>query len=261
MRDTAIRRPLSVLRSIQAFVVLGAIAAALGISAAAAAPTAHARAAKFPISQFTCYPGQFSAFKVRQVKIQNQFDKLSGAVVVAPLRMCAPTIKNHEPIPDKSSHLDCFSLRVINGPTGTKNTIVTDQFGRHRLIVLLSSPESICLPASKSRRGTPGPVPTKLDHFVCYHVKPQDTFKQQTVTLQDQFGLNKALVLRIETLCAPTRKNGGPVVDPAVHLLCYDIETAAKGPGVQVRTQFGLMKASLGRATLLCEPASKRIVQ
>jgi hypothetical protein len=113
----------------------------------------------FPISQFTCYKGRFSGFKIHKFTIANQFDKLSVGYAVAPLRVCAPAIKNNEPIPDKVSHLVCFTLRVANGPTGSAEAVATDQFGAHRLTVVLSEPESICLPASKSRRGAPGPVP------------------------------------------------------------------------------------------------------
>jgi hypothetical protein len=249
-------------RALSILVVLGAVAAALGIATAGAAPGAHARAAKFPVSQFTCYPGKFSGFKIHKITISNQFDKLSTAVAVAPLRVCAPAIKNNEPIPDKVSHLVCFSIRVANGPTGTRDAVVTDQFGSHPLTVILSEPESICLPAAKSRTSRPGPVPTRLDHYVCYHVKPGSGFDTRTISLRDQFKLSRVdAVFKLETLCAPTSKNGGRVLHKTVHLLCYDVKSPVKAGNVVVRTQFGLLKASLALRTGLCEPAVKRLVQ
>ena len=148
MRVTSVRR-LSILIVLAAAAAIALVATTQG----SAAPRAHARAAKFPISQFTCYKGKFSTFKIHKFTISNQFDKLSAGYAVAPLRVCAPAIKNNEPIPDKVSHLVCFTLRVANGPTGSAEVVATDQFGAHRLTVVLPEPESICLPASKSRRG------------------------------------------------------------------------------------------------------------
>lgn len=256
MRVAAVRR-LSILA------VLAAAAVALALATqGSAAPRAHARTAKFPISQFTCYQGKFAGFKRMKFTISNQFDRLSAAYLIAPLRVCAPAIKNNEPIPDKYSHLVCFSIRVANGPTGTRNAVVTDQFGAHKMIVLVSEPESICLPASKSRT-KPGPIPTKLDHYVCYPVKPTSDFATKSVSLRDQFGLGKAdEVFRIRTLCAPTSKNKSRVLfRGAVHLLCYDVKSPVKGATVVVREQFGLMKTSLALRDRLCEPALKRLLQ
>ena len=255
-RLSLLRRPLPILA------VLAGVVAALGITTAAAAPRAHARAAKFPISQFACYKGEFGGFKVQKFTIANQFDKLSPAYLVKPLRVCAPAIKNNEGIPDKRSHLVCFAIRVANGPTGTRKAVVTDQFGPHKLYVILSEPESICLPAAKSRTGKPGDVPTKLDHYVCYHVKPASSFGVKTVSLRDQFGLGREdEVYKLETLCAPTSKNRGPVLFKTVHMLCYDVKSPVKGATVVVREQFGLMRAALSLRNYLCEPALKRLLQ
>ena len=160
------------------------------------------------------------------------------------------------------SHLVCFTLRVANGPTGSAEVVATDQFGAHRLTVVLPEPESICLPASKSRRGAPGPVPTKLDHYVCYHVKPHTDFGTKTVTLRDQFKSSTVdAVYKLETLCAPTSKNRGPVLHKSVHLLCYDVKSPVKAGLVAVREQFGVLKASLALRDYLCEPALKKLVQ
>jgi len=250
-------------RRLSVLVVLAAAAVAFAATTqGSAAPRAHTRAAKFPISQFTCYKGEFAGFKRQKFTIANQFDKLSAAYLVAPLRVCAPAIKNSEPIPDKRSHLVCFSIRVANGPTGTRKAVVTDQFGAHKMYVIVSQPESICLPASKSRATSkPGAVPTTLDHYVCYHVKSASSFQTQTVSLRDQFGLGKDEVYRLETLCAPTSKNRGRILFKAVHMLCYDVKSPVKGAVVFVREQFGLMKAALALRDYLCEPALKRLVQ
>lgn len=261
MRVGMVNRLSPTRRSLSILGAVAAVTAGLGIGTAGAAPQAQTRAAKFPIAQFTCYKGTFSAFKRRQFTIENQFTKPSTAYAVAPLRVCAPAIKNRAPIPDKTSHLVCFTLRVANGPTGSVHVVASDQFGAHKLTVTLSEPESICLPAAKSRRGSPGPVPTKLDHYVCYHVQPTE-FGTKTVSLQDQFNLGKTdAVYKLETLCAPTSKNKAPPVHKSVHLVCYDVKSPVKAARVAVREQFGVMKASLGVRNYLCEPALKKIVQ
>jgi hypothetical protein len=252
-----------VVRRLSVLAVLAAATIALvAATEGSAASRARTRTAKFPISQFACYEGKFSGFRRTKFTIANQFDKISPAYLVAPLRICAPAVKNNEPIPDRRSHLVCFSIRVVNGPTGVRKAIVTDQFGVHKMYVLVSQPESICLPAAKSRTGPPGDVPTRLDHYVCYAVKPASPFTMKTVSLRDQFGLGKGdEVLAVRTLCAPTSKNHEPFVFRSVHLLCYDVKSPVKGAIVAVREQFGVMKAALGLRDRLCEPALKRLLQ
>ena len=69
----------------------------------------------------------------------------------------------------------------------------------------------------------PPPViqPADLDHFKCYEAL-QPNFRQRTVGTRDQFGQRRARVLRTRQLCNPVSKNGGKVLQPRAHLVCYE---------------------------------------
>jgi hypothetical protein len=47
----------------------------------------------------------------------------------------------------------------------------------------------------------------KLDHFLCYKVKPQEKFKQKEVLIRNQFGEQTFIILEPDTLCVPSTKH------------------------------------------------------
>ena len=95
--------------------------------------------------------------------------------------------------------------------------------------------------ARRPAAGAPPPVaaaaagvqPADLDHFKCYEAL-QPNFRQRTVGTRDQFGQRRARVLRTRQLCNPVSKNGGKVLQPRAHLVCY--ETRDTGNATPPRT-------------------------
>ena len=108
----------------------------------------------------------------------------------------------------------------------------------------------------------PPPViqPSDLDHFKCYEAL-QPTFRQRTVGTRDQFGQRRARVLRTRQLCNPVSKNGGRILQPRAHLVCYetrDTGNATPPRTVLVTNQFGQRKLTTTRPNRLCVPSLKR---
>jgi hypothetical protein len=104
------------------------------------------------------------------------------------------------------------------------------------------------------------PVQPRLEHFKCYGISPRTRFRPRVVRLRDQFGAARARVLRPVNLCAPVRKNNGPVDNQQAHLKCYAIRTAApRRQFVFTRNQFGSEVLRVGSAQELCVPSVKQL--
>lgn len=222
------------------------------------------------VDHFKCYgitPKE--RFRPRGVTLADQFED-ERATVRAPVRFCAPVSKNKGRPFNPAAHLKCYPI------TGTSSkpkqdeveVSVENQFGAARLIVL--KPRTLCLPTLKKRLKQPVPRPappsgslaTLTEHFKCYDVKPKSPFAARTVTLEDQFEIERARVLRPVLLCAPVEKNRQRLADAETHLTCYaikDVTRKKKGAGrlVVVRNQFGVETLTVLDPQLLCVPSTK----
>jgi len=215
----------------------------------------QARQAALPLDHFTCYQATFSSFQVRKVGLADQFGK-SVAVVSQPLRLCSPVSKNGQALVSPRAHLVCYPIK-LTPQFQARKVLVKNQFGSQTMTV--ARPETLCVPSSKATTGTPGPIPTKLDHYSCYAVDPSGTFKSRVVKLADQFGTSKDTVVTPVSLCAPTRKRGSVLVNARLHLTCYRIKSATKARRVVIRNQFGILKSLPTLRQLLCLPSTKTV--
>jgi hypothetical protein len=241
------------------FFVMTAAVSAIGLLTLAVLGTGagatRAREAALPLDHFTCYPATFGSFNARKVRLADQFGK-SVAVVSQPLRLCSPASKNGQALVNPRAHLVCYPIKRTPQFQARK-VLVKNQFGSQTMTVV--RPETLCVPSSKATTGTPGPIPTRLDHYTCYTVDPGGTFKQRVVKLADQFGTSRDTVVTPVSLCAPTRKRGSALVQPRLHLTCYRIKSATKARRVVTRNQFGLLKALPTIRQLLCVPSTKTL--
>lgn len=104
-------------------------------------------------------------------------------------------------------------------------------------------------------------VPLPLDHFKCYQAAlPAGTEFRRRVTLADQFGTRRTVVLEPASICTAVDKNGEGVLDPTAHLTCYRTRDGDAQPGfspqrVKVRNQFGNQRLPLIQAEGLCVPS------
>ena len=105
-------------------------------------------------------------------------------------------------------------------------------------------------------------IPLKTDHFKCYDAKGEPVL--QTVHLRDQFGDENALVGEPKFFCNPINKNGEGILNPEVHLICYNIPDVGDKHGherhkqdVVVENQFGDQTLKVKNPKLLCVPSKK----
>lgn len=236
------------------------LAAALALIAGQTAGTSLERAAKFPVDHFTCYPAQLTGGKHPQVTIKNQFG--SGSVLVGALQsLCAPVNKNGQGVINSKAHLKCYALSHYKGPTQPHRVSISNQFGSTQVMtIVLNPPQALCAPSSKAAAGAPpGPVPTTLDHYLCYAVEASQ-FQPKTVKLGDQFATSTDTVVAVRSLCVPTSKNGFHVIQPRVHLLCYLLKSGSHGHPVAVSNQFGLLNGGVATRNRLCVPSLKKVL-
>lgn len=105
-------------------------------------------------------------------------------------------------------------------------------------------------------------VAVQGEHYKCYPIVDLETpFNPVGVTLRDQFASTNAFVLRPVELCNPVDKNGEGIIDPSVHLVCYEISEPLQ-PKHRVRTnnQFGELRFTVKDARTLCVPSKKELL-
>lgn len=218
---------------------------------------------------YKCYSVRVrKGFGPRSVRLADQFQS-SEARLVKPLTLCAPVRKNAEPIRLPAAHLKCYSI-ASSSPRPKKGEVevsVANQFGTLDLVVL--KPLTLCTPSLKKRqkqvprpRPPVGRLPT-IDHFTCYDVRSKTPFAARTVSLEDQFEIERARVMRPVSLCDPVQKNSLRIRDSQTQLVCYTIQDASRklkpgGRFAVVRNQFGVEELVVLKPQTLCVPSTKK---
>jgi hypothetical protein len=144
------------------------------------------------------------------------------------------------------------------------------QRGTYRLWPLLVAGVAVvCATLTGSAGGAPGSsralaLSFKLDHFLCYTVKPAQTFTSRGVVVFDpQFKQRrKTAVLQPESLCNWASKNRSPVLDKRRHLLCYTTRSSQPFPARRavVTNQFKAVTLAVARPNALCLPSGKSLL-
>jgi uncharacterized repeat protein (TIGR01451 family) len=138
-----------------------------------------------------------------------------------------------------------------------------------------------------------------VDLYKCYQADNKEKFKQQTVTLKDQFGTETVKVTDVDQLCNPASMDNSRITQPNAHLVCYTIKSSSSGKeddndksdnskssnsksdnnksdsqygsssndsqhgskqiAVEVRNAFGTQKLKVKKAVRLCNPAAKSL--
>jgi hypothetical protein len=100
-------------------------------------------------------------------------------------------------------------------------------------------------------------------HYKCYKIVPGGQPVLRTITLEDQFGEQKnVLVTASELLCAPAKKDGDGTFD-VPHLKCYVISRDAPPlrQTVLLDDQFGEEEVEVMEPQLLCQEVEKTLPQ
>ena len=212
-----------------------ALATALGLTlvvvlgAQASRKATRSSELSFRINHFQCYgvdPG--SAFKPRTVTLVDQFGR-SKAVASQLTALCAPVRKNGGTVRNARAHLVCYPINR-KPAFRSRKVVITNQFEKGTRLVVVR-PTQLCVPTGKAVLPGPSPRPVKgLDHYQCYVVKPARKLRERRVSLLDQFGKSRPIVVRMVSLCAPVRKNTVPIRNKRDHLVCYQLRSATNLP-------------------------------
>ncbi len=108
------------------------------------------------------------------------------------------------------------------------------------------------------------------DHFLCYEAKSakgEPKFERLDVDLDDQFGATTKTVKKPKFLCTPVAKDGEPVIDPAGHLVCYEVKRLRGQPKFQKRDVLVFNQfedevegriLTIKKPRILCVPSTKQ---
>lgn len=200
----------------------------------------------------------------RTVVLTDQFVTNGQARVKKLDGLCNPVSKNGEPIFQRDAHLTVYEIKGAKGFDVDKRVEVRNQFGTETFKV--DKAKELLVPASKSEippatpGSNPGPPPLFTDHYLCYEVKGADKVRTG-VNLVDQFGSDDVVVFKAKRLCNPVSKDGSRVLQPDVHLVCYELKKEENlKQWVNTNDQFGLSLLRIKKSALLCVPSTKRVL-
>jgi hypothetical protein len=243
---------------------------------------ASATATAPPVDHQLCYAA-VGVFKVPTagVALYDQFNPNGFAPKISAkaTSLCNPVIKTIVKtkqvfkVTNPRAHLVCYPMTAPNAQPAPR-VVVANQFGQATLQP--GKPTGLCVPSWKSLTGPlhqKHNTPPGLNHFTCYPVKvTSGAYKPPAgILLRDEFakGNVKVVVNPVpRTLCLPAKKTittpagvkSYPMVNPDLHLLCYPVtKTPIRNP-VYAQNQFGSVKMTVGKTTVLCLPSTKRLL-
>ena len=99
------------------------------------------------------------------------------------------------------------------------------------------------------------------NHMACYQVKdlkiPAKFDNSGSYTYSTQVDSGVATKCKAKFLCVPASKNGGPVVDPNLHYICYQCKGTKPAVTYGISDQFGFITVQTKKFKFLCNPAEK----
>jgi hypothetical protein len=245
------------------FVIVALVTGAALAAGAGGTPNSSRTAElTFKLDHFLCYSIKSEGSKTPTVVVRDQFKQTRKDTVVAPQLLCNWAQKEGSHVRSRRDHLLCYST-TSKESFQTVRVVVRNQFKSVQLLAL--KPNGLCLPSGKSLKQGPAPLPTGLDHFQCYPVRPLVTVAARTVHVRDEFGTATYSTGRPSRLCNPASKNLSVIVNRREHLLCYRIKPLTEpvtGKVVWITNQFA--KEPLAVKTLaprlLCLPSFKTVL-
>jgi hypothetical protein len=196
--------------------------------------------------QNACYPGQFTAFRARTVKISDSVATLT-AIVRRPLDICAPAVLDRVKAANMRLYLTCYEISAP--PVGPRSLgYVSNPLGNFRLRV--KSARALCVSSS---RGPSAPAQLRL---TCYGVLLHTNSRHVDRMIADTFGTSRGSISvgRPVTFC--TGKQQGSKA--SLNLVCYPITSETTGRTIVLTNEWGVLRASLGLRDRLCIQSSLR---
>lgn len=98
------------------------------------------------------------------------------------------------------------------------------------------------------------------NHYVCHKVKDLKVpakFVSNTSTAVDQVANHSLSIKKPFLLCNPAVKNGNPIVNAALHYVCYKAKGGKFAVSYDITDQYGPLRLQTKKPFLVCNPASK----
>ena len=99
------------------------------------------------------------------------------------------------------------------------------------------------------------------NHMACYQVKdlkiPAKFANTGAYAYVNQVDSGIATKCKPKFLCVPTIKDGNPILDAALHYICYQCKGTQPAITYGVSDQFGFITVQTKKLKLLCNPADK----
>ncbi len=245
--------------------VATATASATATATTTPAPTPTIASGGNPdLDHFSCYgartaPGT-QGFTQRQLVLDDALEAKS-AKVLRTNTFCTAVDKDGQGIADPTARLQCYDIRNGTGetPFSRRTLTVADELGTTQWS--LRKPQLLCMPAEHDG----GTVAPALDRFKCYSARTasgQPKFAPRDVTLTDEFGSKRTVVLKPFQFCDVVDANGNGTVSPAARLSCYKMKYAL-GESRFTRRTIGAANAlaseqlSLKRPDFVCFPGAR----
>lgn len=211
-------------------------------------------------TNFLCYKVRASKGSPRFQTIPEVFltDQFEETVVnlTAVNALCNPADAAGEGIPDAAAHLKDYR------PVGNKdwespkhtprlNLTVRNRFGE--IMIDTVRPDGVMVPSATSLAGPVDPLDTfehAIDSQICYTVKLSRQANRFTtisrVPVLDEFNRPRLLDIRKPTrLCNPADRDFNGIVNPDLHLMCYQVSPSAgqarfvATTGINVNNDYG----------------------
>jgi hypothetical protein len=189
----------------------------------------------------------------------------TGYINLAPGETVTCTFTNirpDEPVVTREHYLG-YEVRSERPIFAGEEVLLSDQFGEERVHV--GAARTLLNPVEKRRQGRAAePIQRPDDHLKCYRLTG-GLRQDRDVRVSNQFTPDGSTlhVKEPNRLCAPATKepSGPPAAAPAdrQHYKCYRVEEdpPLTEERVELEDQFGVLRALVRRAELLCNPVTK----
>jgi hypothetical protein len=173
--------------------------------------------------------------------------------------LCGPALVSGGTVADPATHLQAYRVRPTTRTLPRRNIRIANRFGE--TFINANRADRVLLPAALDPESGPG---EGVDAYTCYKARPargQPRFAAiPGVLVNDGFGERTVELTKPTRLCAPASLNGGPIQDPAAHLLCYRVRAVPRHTaqrGMAVTTEYGSGSIDTRRDEELCVPSIK----
>lgn len=211
----------------------------------------------FRLDHFKVYEVEAAKPVEAVVALKGQFDRgFLKAEIAGPVFFSNNVSKNGARIYDPNAHLNWYKLAGEKEPQ--RKVGVVNQFGEQT--VLVDQPAFLLAPAKKTHDRKTYPTSARLDHFKAYKVIEGKKIGK-TVTLVDQFGEERNVVIQPVLFCVPVAKQHGDrttkIVNQRDHLVVYALNPEEHEVKFETSDQFGTNTQKTMKCVWLCVPTLK----